>query len=156
MQKNTKVAGKGQRRACREKLLLGTLSLVTALTVTSLCIETHLLFLLKFLSLIILGKVFTSVAYLMRNALGVSALSFDFSCTVSQFIKVDSTVVLDIVLFYRIKMVHKKSPLNCLTQSKNVQRGSSRLYYLTSVLINYLIMFSKTLCFQPLITHQQR
>lgn len=114
---------------------------------TILSIETHLLLLLKFLSLIILGKVFSSVAYLMRNALGASALSFNFSCTVSQFIKVDSTVVLGIVLFYRVKIVHKKSALNCLTQSKNVQRRSSRLYYLMSELINYLIMFCKTLCF---------
>lgn len=44
----------------------------------------------------------------MKNALGASALSFGFSCTVSQFIKVDSTVVLGIVLFYRMKIVPKK------------------------------------------------
>lgn len=44
--------------------------------------------------------------------------------------------VLGIVLFYRIKIVHKKSALNCLTQGKNFQRGSSRLYYLTTELIN--------------------
>lgn len=75
----------------------------------------------------------------MKNALCASALVFGFSCTVSQFITVDSTVVLGIVLFYRIKIVHNKSALNCLTQSKHFQRGSSRLYYLTSELINYLI-----------------
>lgn len=59
----------------------------------------------------------------MKNALGASALSFGFSCTVSQFIKVDSTVVLGIVLFYRIKIVHKKSAPICLTQIKSFNVG---------------------------------